>query len=109
MSNKINLMWLSEKNNDFIIGQILNYQGRFYFSYNQGEVKKAIDEGFNVLDGFPRVNSKYFSEEIFKLFAGWVNEHQKFEKVNFEMLKGLNYGQFMLKEVNENYSDESLA
>ncbi len=109
MSNKINLIWESEKNSNFIIGQILNCQGRYYFSYNQEEVKKAIDEGFNVLDGFPRINSKYFSEELFKLFTGWANEHQKFEKVNFEMLKGLSYGQFKFQEVNEDYNDESLA
>lgn len=111
MDNKINLVWRSEGNNRFIIGEILNSDHRYYFKYNGEEVKKAIEEGFNILEGFPRINSKYFSEEPFKLFTSWFDENHKGSEVTFEMLKGFTYEQFRFEEVLENNrnNDEVIA
>ena len=101
MDNKINLIWRSD-DNSFVIGEILNSDHRYYFKYNPEEVKKAMEEGFNVLEGFPRINSKYFSEEPFKLFTSWVGENHKGSELTFEMLRGFTYGQFKFEEVIEN-------
>ncbi len=98
MSNKINLIWRSENSNNFVIGEILNSNHRYYFRYNPEKVKKAIEEGFSVLEGFPRVNSKYFSEEPFKLFTSWIGENNKDSELVFETLKGFTYGQFTFQE-----------
>ena len=76
MDNKINLIWRSD-DNSFVIGEILNSDHRYYFKYNPEEVKKAMEEGFSALEGFPRINSKYFSEEPFKLFTSWVGDNNR--------------------------------
>lgn len=101
MNNKVNLTWKSDNDNSFVIGEVLNCEERYYFRYNEENVKKAIDEGFKILEGFPRVNSKYFSEEPFRLFTRWAMEHGKFEEMSFELLKGLTHEGFRFDEVME--------
>lgn len=110
MDNKINLIWRSD-DNSFVIGEILNSDHRYYFKYNPDEVKKAMEEGFNVLEGFPRINSKYFSEEPFKLFTSWFDESHKGSELTFEMLRGFTYGQFKFEEVidNSEVNNEGIA
>jgi len=108
LSNIINLIWKSEENNSFVIGEILNSDHRYYFRYNLEEVKRAMEEGFNLLEGFPRVNSKYFSEEPFKLFTNWIEEGQKVNDLTFDMFKGFAYGQFRFEENNKD-NDEEIA
>ncbi|MEG2918001.1 MAG: hypothetical protein RR891_03820 [Clostridium sp.] len=108
VKNKVNLIWISKEDNAFTIGEVLNCDRSYYFSYNQGEVKRAVEEGFELLLGFPRVNSKYFSEENFKLFTGWAKEYQKVESKNFEMLKGLTHGAFRFEEVMEVDNEEAI-
>lgn len=111
MNSRINLVWRSEGNNSFIIGEILNNDHRYYFKYNEEEVRKAIEEGFCILEGFPRINSKYFSEEPFKLFTSWIGESHKGSELTFEMLKGFTYEQFRFEEVlgNNKRDDEGIA
>lgn len=106
MDNKINLIWRSD-DNSFVIGEILNSDHRYYFKYNPEEVKKAMEEGFNALEGFPRINSKYFSEEPFKLFTSWLEESHKGSELTFEILRGFTYGQFKFEETMENVKDSS--
>ncbi|MEG1257195.1 hypothetical protein [Clostridium sp.] len=109
MENKLNLIWKSGNDNSFIIGEVLNCEERYYFSYNEDEVKMAIEEGFKALDGFPRVNSKYFSEEPFKLFTRWAIDNRKLDKVNFELFKDLTHGEFSFVEVMEDINGDEIA
>ncbi|WP_346916261.1 hypothetical protein [Clostridium sp.] len=107
MSNKINLIWKSDDNNDFVIGEILNSDHRYYFRYNLEDVKRAMGEGFNVLEGFPRINSKYFSEEPFKLFTSWIEEDQKVNNLTFEMFKGFTHGKFRFEGNNKDNNEKT--
>lgn len=109
MDEKINLMWKSN-NESFNVGELLFSDSRYYFNYNVNEVKKAKEYGLELLEGFPRVNSKYFSEEMFKLFQKWLVIQGRVEDVTFETLKGLSYDNFYFEngarvEANDDITD----
>lgn len=104
MKEKLNLMWRSESST-FIIGELIYSDERYYYKYNPEEVKKASEEGFQLLEGFPRVNSKYFSEEPFKLFTSWTN-HGKTDETEFEDFRGLNHERFSFETVIEDLPEE---
>jgi hypothetical protein len=42
---------------------------KYYFEYNQAEINEAINMGFDFFPGFPEINKKYESEELFTNIA----------------------------------------
>lgn len=83
----------------FKIGELIFCENRYYFKYDIEGVKEATKHGFELLNGFSRLNSKYFSEVPFKLFSSWISTNHKQEIVNFNSFKNLKYGSFSF--VNE--------
>lgn len=96
MINLSEILYLTWGNNEntFEIGEFTFCENKYYFKYNVEEVKKAERHGFELLNGFPRINSKYFSEIPFKLFSSWIPVNHKQEIINFNSFKNLRYGSF---------------
>lgn len=100
MCKKLNLIW--RNNNDtFLVGELQYNELGYFFKYNVEGVKSAMDEGFQLLEGFCRINSKYFTEEPFKLFTKWVNNSQKHDESHIESLINLSHDRFSFVESNE--------
>lgn len=78
----------------FKIGEFTFCENKYYFKYDVDGVKEAEKHGFELLNGFPRVNSKYFSEVPFKLFSNWISSNHRQEIINFNSFKNFKYGSF---------------
>jgi hypothetical protein len=74
MNNILKLIWKSESGDSFNVGKLSFKSSKYYFEYNEGEVKKAKEFGFLPLENFPRTSSKYFREELFITFQRWIGE-----------------------------------
>ena len=88
MENTLKLIWKSEAGDNFTVGELTFRGGRYYFQYNTEEVKRASEVGFQILEGFPRVNAKYFKEELFKTFGDWLGKEEQRDRDMLEVLKG---------------------
>ncbi|WP_017413621.1 hypothetical protein [Clostridium tunisiense] len=89
MSKVLRLFWKDENGENYNIGELSVEGNKYYFQYNGVEVRKALNEGFILLEGFPMINSKYFREELFKLFRGWIGEVSDKEEDMLQNLKNL--------------------
>lgn len=74
MSNALKLIWKSESGDSFNVGELSSRNSKYYFQYNESEVKRAKEFGFMPLENFPKIGSKYFREELFTTFQLWVSE-----------------------------------
>ena len=100
MCKKLNLVWRGNSDT-FLVGELQYNELGYFFKYNVEGVKAAMDEGFQLLDGFCRINSKYFSEEPFKLFIKWANNSQKHDENYIESLINLSHDKFSFIENNQ--------
>lgn len=86
MSNNLKLFWKSDVGETFNIGELSFAEGKYYFQYNEENVSSAKAAGFELLDSFPKVNVKYFREELFKVFHKWIgNKEYEVEKLREEL------------------------
>lgn len=90
------LIWCGEKE-EYKVGKLWRREKKYYFKYIVEEVKEAIEEGFELLEGFPRIDAEYFKEELFSAFVKHINIKGrkdvmvKEERVDeFKMLENLN-------------------
>lgn len=79
------LIWCSE-NEEYKVGKLWRREKKYYFKYIVEEVKKAMEEGFELLEGFPRLDSEYFKEELFAAFIKNINIKSKKEIMDKEEL-----------------------
>ncbi|MBU3092522.1 hypothetical protein KPL35_10580 [Clostridium sp. CF011] len=69
VKNVIWMIWKNEQEETFKVGELSKGPEKYYFKYDIEGVKKAEAYGFSPLPCFPIVNSKYFSEELFRSFV----------------------------------------
>lgn len=78
------LFWTNDEQKEFKIGELCKRTGKYYFKYNIEETKKALEHGFELLSGFPRIDAEYFKEELFRTFADKIPTKERREIVNNE-------------------------
>lgn len=78
------LFWRNEEQKEFKIGELCKRTGKYYFKYNIEETKEALEHGFELLSGFPRIDAEYFKEELFRTFADNIPTKERKEIVNDE-------------------------
>ncbi len=87
MENRFKLIWKSDGGETFNIGELSFTDGKYYFQYNEENVNSAKTAGFQLLDSFPKVNVKYFREELFKVFHKWIgNKEYEVGKLGEELI-----------------------
>lgn len=96
MDKRLKLIWKCE-DKIFSVGELINRGSRYYFLYIEDEIKEAIKYGFKPLTGFPRLGSKYYSEQPFRLFSKWVDEKADNEELGFDDFKNLSYENFQFE------------
>ncbi|WP_291569588.1 hypothetical protein [Clostridium sp. UBA4548] len=96
--NKFNLIWRDGENNNFNVGELSFRSDKYYFEYNESEVKKAMNFGFETLPLFPKVSAKYFKEELFKTFQEWINEKESKDKDLAHIIKDACNDKFYFEE-----------
>lgn len=94
MNNELKLIWKNEGGESFSIGNLTCKRDKYYFQYNLEEAKRAILEGFKPLDGFPKLDVKYFREELFSTFQKWVRDTDNKDITDIEGLKEININKF---------------
>ncbi len=97
-NNTLKLFWKSEGGESYNVGILSLKEGKYYFQYNESEVKKAADKGFAPLENFPRVNAKYFKEELFSTFEAWIGEKNNKAEDMLQVLKNVGKDQFHFLE-----------
>lgn len=105
MNNNLKLMWKSESGESFSIGKLSCKGEKYYFQYNIEETQKAVVEGFNPMEGFPKLNVKYFKEELFSTFQNWLGDKSNGDMEAVERLKQISINGFSFE--NENFVNES--
>lgn len=74
----LNLFWKSGEGIEFKIGELCRKSGKYYFKYEVESVKEALEQGFELLTSFPRLDSEYFREELFRIFVERIpNKNRK--------------------------------
>lgn len=101
MNGNLNLVWKDEGGNTFDIGMLLCKKNKYYFQYNETEVKRAGEYGFELLPAFPKLNVMYFKEELFSTFQGWIQGGVRKDENTFELLKNLMEDRFYFIEKEE--------
>lgn len=66
--NTLYLVWQKEDGTKVKLGKLWNQEKKYYFMYIQEEAKKAMEQGFKLLENFPSVEVSYFREEMFMTF-----------------------------------------
>ncbi len=70
------LVWKADvTRRQYVVGQ-LSKNGRYEFNYSE-EVELAIEEGFSPLVSFPNIHEKYYSEELFPVFAARLPDRKR--------------------------------
>ncbi|MEG0774558.1 hypothetical protein [Clostridium sp.] len=105
MNNTLRLVWKSESGDNFNVGELSFRNSKYYFEYNEGEVKKAKEVGFTPLDSFPKTSSRYFREELFTTFQRWIGEKNHKEEND----KQENSLEALKNIVNDNYHFSEVA
>lgn len=104
MNNTLKLIWKSESGDSFNVGELSLGNNKYYFQYNESEVKRAKEFGFIPLDSFPRTGSKYFREELFTTFQLWIGEkNHKEGSQKEENHKEENILEVLKNVVNDNF------
>lgn len=96
--NKYNLIWRDGENNNFNVGELSFRNDKYYFEYNEPEVKKAVNFGFETLPRFPKISVRYFKEELFKTFQDWLNEKESKDKDIAHIIKDTCNDKFYFEE-----------
>lgn len=100
MDKTLKLVWKNESGENYSVGKLTHEKGKYYFQYNESEVKRATEKGFSLLPGFPRVNAKYFREELFLVFQNWLGEKKANEQA-LEILKETTNENFIFLDQQE--------
>ncbi|GAA0121199.1 MAG: hypothetical protein KID00_07100 [Clostridium argentinense] len=90
MNNVEEILWLMFKNSDgekIKVGELIKKESKFYFKYDVEGVKRAEEYGFTPLPNLPRINSKYFREEVFRTFAERVEAKTLNDEEIFDLIK----------------------
>jgi hypothetical protein len=101
MDNTFKLIWKSEQGESYNVGELGFKSGKYYFRYNEANVKNAKSVGFELLSSFPKVNAKYFREELFKTFQDWIKEKEQKEEKLMDTLKTIANDRFYFLEKEE--------
>lgn len=105
MNKSLRLMWKSEGGESYNVGKLSCKGEKYYFQYNIEETKKAAAEGFNPMEGFPKLNVKYFKEELFNTFQNWLGDKPNGDMEAVERLKQISMNGFSF--VNEDFVNEN--
>ncbi|MBU3159523.1 hypothetical protein KPL37_07105 [Clostridium frigoris] len=65
----IYMMWKNNEGKSFKVGELSKKTGKYYFKYDTNGVENAKEYGFCPFPYFPKVDAKYFREELFRTFA----------------------------------------
>lgn len=69
------LVWTDVKTaNKYKIGELYKQDNTFYFKYIVENVKKAQENGFELLVAFPQINALYDNPKLFANFAARLPE-----------------------------------
>jgi len=73
MTNKVDsviwMIWKNDEGQPFKVGELSKGAEKYYFEYDIDGAKMAQEYGFSPLPYFPRLDAKYFKEELFYSFS----------------------------------------
>ncbi|MGH4052508.1 MAG: HipA N-terminal domain-containing protein [Clostridium sp.] len=73
MTNKVGsvvwMIWRNDEGQQFKVGELSKEAKKYYFEYDMDGTKMAQEYGFSPLPYFPRLDAKYFKEELFYSFS----------------------------------------
>ena len=80
LDSTICIKWKNNQGESFKVGELSKKTGKYYFKYDVIEVQKAKEYGFSLFPCFPKVDAKYFREELFRTFSIRLPGHGKKDK-----------------------------
>ena len=89
MDNTVWMMWKNDEGKSFKVGELSKKTDKYYFKYDMDGVEKAKEYGFSLLSYFPKVDAKYFREELFSSFSKLLPENEKKDKTSILKEYGL--------------------
>ena len=78
----IYMMWKNNEGESLKVGELSKKAGKYYFKYDINGMKNAKEYGFGILPYFPKVDVKYFREELFRTFSNRLPGHGKKDKTS---------------------------
>ena len=69
------MRWKNNEGELFKVGELSKKTGKYYFEYDIRGVQNAKEYGFCLLPCFPKVDAKYFREELFRTFSSRLPGH----------------------------------
>lgn len=82
VDNIIWMMWKNDEGELFKVGELSKKTEKYYFKYDIDGVENAKAYGFSLLPYFPKLDAKYFREELFSSFAKCLPGHGKKDKTS---------------------------
>lgn len=75
---------------DIEIGYCFKYKKKFVFMYNQNNIAKTRQFGFDKLIGFPNIDKIYINNSLFPIFESRIIAHKRLAlKTNEDKIKYL--------------------
>ena len=110
MDNTIWMMWKNDEGESFKVGELSKKTEKYYFKYDIDGVEKAKVYGFSPLPYFPKVDAKYFREELFSSFLKRLPGQGKRDKTSILKEYGLEeYDDLeLLKKIGDKMSSDNI-
>ncbi|MBU3156368.1 HipA N-terminal domain-containing protein [Clostridium estertheticum] len=104
------MMWKNKEGESFKVGELSKKTGKYYFKYDINGVESAKEYGFCPLPYFPKVDAKYFREELFRTFSNRLPGHAKKDKTSILKEYGLEkYDDFeLLKKIGDKMLNDNI-
>ncbi|MBX4261640.1 hypothetical protein KTC96_21195 [Clostridium estertheticum] len=108
--NIIYMTWKNKEGESFNVGELGKKTGKYYFRYDINGVENAKEYGFCLLPYFPKVDAKYFREELFRTFSNRLPGHSKKDKTSILKEYGLeSYDDFeLLKKIGDKMLNDNI-
>ncbi|MCB2354918.1 HipA N-terminal domain-containing protein [Clostridium estertheticum] len=108
--NTICMTWKNKEGESFKVGELSKNTGKYYFRYDINGVENAKEYGFCPLPYFPKVDAKYFREELFRTFSKYIPGHGKKDKTSILKEYGLEkYDDFeLLKKIGDKMLNDNI-
>ncbi|MBU3074683.1 HipA N-terminal domain-containing protein [Clostridium estertheticum] len=104
------MMWKNKEGQSFNVGELSKKTGKYYFRYDINGVENAKEYGFCPLPYFPKIDAKYFREELFRTFSKYIPGHGKKDKTSILKEYGLErYDDFeLLKKIGDKMLNDNI-
>ncbi|NNU77094.1 HipA N-terminal domain-containing protein [Clostridium estertheticum] len=110
VDNMIYMTWKNKEGQSFKVGELSKKTGKYYFRYDINGVENAKEYGFCPLPYFPKIDAKYFREELFRTFSKYIPGHDKKDKTSILKEYGLEkYDDFeLLKKIGDKMLNDNI-